>query len=129
MNRYLPAALVLGLCLGGAGCANSREGLMEQEINLLDEATDVLRTVNTQATLDAAKPKLTELVNRHKTVSLRTKRLKKATDEEKEAMQNKYGGGLDAAKRRLSAELPRLDNLDGGREMQKKLNDMMNAIR
>jgi hypothetical protein len=128
MKRYLPAALGLGLCLVAAGCPNSREGLKEQEITLLEDVTDVLRTINTQETFNAAKPKLDELLRKHKGIHLRTKRLKKPTDEEKESMHNKFTNDVANAKSNLTKELKRLDNLEGGPEMQRKINDMMKLI-
>jgi hypothetical protein len=92
-KRVIGGALAI-LLLGVAGCGGSRDSLTRENINLMNEMSDVLEK---SADFAEAKPKLDALIDRAKDVKKRLDAMGKPSDKEEQELKKKYEPDLQKA--------------------------------
>lgn len=98
-----------------------REKLLEQDLGVLDDVVATLANAKNQNDLNAAKPKLTELFQKHKDIKEDAKKLGEPTPQEKGEMARKYGDRVKTAKGKLNEEMRKVLQLGGGGDLYRQL--------
>jgi hypothetical protein len=135
MKPSLLACVVGGWCLFLLGCggksanASAGDALMAQQLGLLQEATAVLKTINDPASLDAARPKLDQIVQRHQALLAQDRTLQPPTKQEADALRQKYAEPYKTAKQQLAVEMARVLQMPGGGPIYKQMAEFMAAAK
>ncbi len=75
----------------GLGASTPRETLLEKDIGVLEDVGSTLSNIKNPNDLNAAMPKLNELLQKHKDINQEAQKLGAPTAQEKDAMRSKYG--------------------------------------
>jgi hypothetical protein len=124
MNKAAKIALVCGLLSAADGCGDSHESLVKEGVRILNDAADVLSTINDKAGVDAARPKLRDINQRWRENQDRADAMKKPTQQERQRLQREYSTEFETAGRRCRIEKTRVRRVPGGAAAIKELDDI-----
>lgn len=128
MNQRICTILaVLSLSLISGCGRDSHDSLRQQQVTALKEAAETLKTIQDQATADAAKPKLTKLSERWGDLAKRSAALPALTSEQAVSLQ-KYDEEKLAAGLQLVSQGSRVVPLPGGKEAFGQVSDMVGSV-
>jgi hypothetical protein len=115
---------------GGVNMSGStpREALLEKDIAVLEEASATLTNIKDAASLNMARPKLNDLMQKHKDINQDAAKLGLPTPQEKDAMVRKYGDRIKMAKGNLTREMVRVNQIPGGGDVYRQMVELGQAF-
>jgi hypothetical protein len=105
------------------GGGTPREALFEKDLGVLDDVNATLANVKNQNDLNAAKPRLTEFLQKHKSINEDANQLGDPTPQEKAELARKYGERAKAAKLKLNEQMVKVLNIAPNDDMYRQLVD------
>jgi len=107
MAKHFTIAIFCVSCLALVGCAdNSPDGLMKQQIGLMNELSTVFETIKDVPSAEAAAPKIQAIGQRKKALDLKFGELK-LSPEEQGKLTERHRAGVIAAGERLFKSRPK----------------------
>ena len=103
------------------GASTPREKLLEKDIGVLEDVVSALSNIKTQNDLNAAMPRLNELLDKHKNINEEAAKLGPPTKQEKDEMVRKFGDRIKADKGKLAAEMVRVNQIPGAADLYRRL--------
>jgi hypothetical protein len=119
--RRIATVLTLPLLVFLAGCGDSHEALMKDQIAVIRDLNAVLANVKDAETARAAKPEIEALGNRMKKLEDRAKALGEPSADQKKALEEKY---QDEMMKEAMAMMGNMMKVGMNPEIQKELGDM-----
>jgi len=119
---------LLGLSLTaalGAGTPSPHEDAVKQVLAVQDKITSALATITDQSTADTAKPQLRKFGKEFIELRGKIEKLPPPSREEKGRLEKEYKSKLEAAQRKLSGEVLRVQNIPGGREALQEIRGVL----
>jgi hypothetical protein len=114
---------------GGSLFTTAREALVEKDIALQEEAATVLAAVQDQPSLNNARPKLTELTNKHQAYKGELQKMTPATIQETQEIMRKFGDRSKVAKGNLAKEMTRVNStIPGGGDVYRQLLELWQGL-
>lgn len=114
MRNLAAGVWMCGLVMmGGCSRTSAYRDVLSEQTSAFNETADILKTVTNEASMEAARAKLTELEIRFASISARAKGLGPPTEDVREALRDDYSG-LELALTRLRSEVSRVRSLPGG---------------
>ncbi len=120
MHRTCWRLLLLLACAGLLGCQDSGDALARQEVEVLAEFAETLKSVQDEATAKAAEPKVQELSFRLRHLNEKFDELKVSTEGQKE-LEQKYEKSIKESVSAITAEMARIKGLNLPAETQRLL--------
>ena len=116
MGIEMPLRIVISsiLVLVAMGCekADSRDQIMREGIDAINEIADMFDTVKDEASANALKPKINDFRERIEALSARAAKLPEPSESEQQALKDKYLHQMNAAADRLGQSTERIAKPD-----------------
>ena len=101
------------------------EKVLDEMIPAFTKFGDTLATIKDKKTADDAKPKLKEVAKTLGDLKERADKLGEPKGKDKEDLEKKYKDKLQEAAKKMTTEMIRISQLDGGMEIVKELSDLL----
>lgn len=108
MTRLTLTLALAGLLLSVPGCGDSHDAVMQDTIEIMKDMTEVMESIEDEASAKAAAPKLAKLGERFREIEMRQEAVGKPTPEQEQALKEKYGDELESVMQEFMAETFRL---------------------
>ena len=105
--------------------AATHEGAIKQVLAVQDKISATLASITNQETADAAKPELQKSAKEFVTLRAQIEKLPPPSREEKDRLEKEYKGKLEAAQKKLSGEVIRVQNIPGGQAALKEIRSVL----
>ncbi len=104
MTKHFAIAIFCVSCVPLVGCAdNSPDGLMKQQIGLMNELSAVFETIKDVPSAEAAAPKIQAIGERKKALDLKFGQLKLSPEQQGQLTQRHRAGVTSAAERLIKS--------------------------
>ena len=91
-----------------AKTSDSREKVVEDQLDLINEMIGVLEGVTDKESAEEAKPELEELIKEAEATQARMKELGEPSEEEEKELEEKYGEQMEGVAHKVGAQMGRL---------------------
>jgi chromosome segregation ATPase len=110
MKKTLWMVVLMVAAMGVVGCSDSREKVMEDQLDLMEQTVGILEGVTDKESAEEAKPKLEALKEVSEELQARAKKLGKPTEEEAKELQEKYGEKMTEVANKMMAQMMRVQS-------------------
>jgi hypothetical protein len=124
MSSLMVVLAVVAVVAAG-GAAPTHDEVVKQMLTTLEKLTTTLTPITNAGTADAAKPELRKTAQAWVELRAKAEKLPPPTREEKTRLEKEYKGKIEAAQRKLFAEVVRVQNLPGGTDALKEIRGVL----
>jgi flagellar biosynthesis/type III secretory pathway protein FliH len=129
MRQLVMLVVVAFVAIGLSGCGGDpHEAAMRDMVSLLEEFNAELATVEDEASLEAALPKLKAITARAKDVQQRIEKMEDPSKEKEEALKKKYEERFDAVMKDLMKNGTKAGMVAAKAGKMKELEDAMGGL-
>ena len=119
-------AVILATLAGAAQEAPpTHDEVVKQMLATLDKLTTTLEPIMNPQSAEAAKPELKKTAKSWLELRAKAEKLAPPTREEKTRLEKEYKGKIEAAQKKLFAEVFRVQNVPGGNEALKEIRGVL----
>ena len=110
MKKTLWMVVLMVAAVGVVGCSDSRDKVIEDQLDIMEEMVGVLEGVTDKESAEEAKPKLEELSKETEAIQARAEKLGDPTEEEQKELKEKYGEQMTEVAVKIAEQMQRLQS-------------------
>ena len=117
--------VAVGFAGATQGSPSEHEPLLKQAIESIDKIGATLKTILDEESANAAKPELRKSATAFIEARAKAAKLEAPSKEEKTRLEKLYKAKSDESKKKLAAQIPRVELIPGGRDALKEISAVL----